>query len=280
MADTLPTEMINTFYDLTRVEYESLDKQLRRQIQVIERQAAAAGLISSGNTIFLACEAGANSLSVRSRMAWSLLFKAMKAYGIEINRATGPVFLSELGTQATNSSITVQAIIESCAVFRSGLPNNAKQAGMDIIQQALHHEVARMKAEVQLLVAASENMKPLTPQSRIEINGDGNVVVTGDGNQINAGTSIDSKAAAALADALKTTLDHLTVLPVETPINSAEIKELVEDALAEVKKSKPNKVKAVSAIKGIAETIKFVPDLKAAYDIIKPAAAMAGIYLP
>jgi hypothetical protein len=39
-------------------------------------------------------------------------------------------------------------------------------------------------------------------------------------------------------------------------------------------------IKVTSTIKGIAETIKFVPALKAAYDIIKPAAVMAGISLP
>ncbi len=280
MINTLPTEMLNTFYDLVRVEYASLDKQLQDAIRAVERQASARGTLISGGTIQLACEAGTDSLAARCRKAWELLSKTMAAYGIEVNRESGPMFLSEVGSQAANSSIAVMAIVKGCAVFRVELPPNAMQAGMDIIEKALQHEFARAKAEVQLLVAASDNMKPTAHQPGITINGDGNVVNTGNGNQVNVATTIDTNAATALANALKASLDHLAALPAGTPIDADEVKELVEDALAEVQKPKPNKIKIGSAIKGIAEAIKFVPALKAAYDVIKPAAASAGIYLP
>ncbi|WP_146143953.1 hypothetical protein [Rhizobium sp. JAB6] len=272
--------MLNTFYDLLRVEYASLDKQLHGEIRAIEHQAAARGTLVSGGTIQLACEAGAVSLTARCRQAWEQLSRTMTANGIEIDRESGQLFLSEVGSQAENSSIAVKAIVKGCAVFRSELPANAMQAGMDIIEKALQHEFARAKAEVQLLIAASENMKPTAHQPGITINGDGNVLNTGNGNQINVATTIDTNAATALANALKASLDHLAVLPAGTPVDADEIKELVEDALAEVQKPKPNKIKIASVIKGFAEAIKFVPELKAAYNVIKPAAAVAGIYFP
>lgn len=280
MISNLPTEMLNTFYDLLRVEYASLDKQLHGEIRAIERQAAARGTLASGGTIQLACEAGAVSLTARCRKAWELLSKTMTAYGIEINRESGPMFLSEVGSQARNSSIAVVAIVKGCAVFRAQIPANAMQAGMDIIEKAFQRESARVKAEVQLLVAASENMKATAHQPGITINGDGNVVNTGNGNQVNVATTIDTNAATALANALKASLDHLAALPTGTPVDADEVKELIEDALAEVQKPKPNNIKIASVIKGIGQAIKFVPDLKAAYDVIKPAAASAGIYLP
>lgn len=282
MISHLPTEMLNTFYDLARVDYASLDKQLLDQVQAIERKAAAAGTLASGGTIQLACEAGASSLAVRCRMAWAQLFKVMNAYAIKIDRDTAPLFLSELGSQAANSAMTVRAIVGGCAVFRAGLPDGAKQAGMDIIENALQQEVARMKAEMKLLIAASENVKPVSAPASIAINGDGNVVIAGDGNQVNALTQIDKAAAKSLTDALRATLEQLAALPTDAdaPVDVVEIKEIVEEALVEIQKPKPNKIKVTGAIKSIAETIKFVPALKAAYDIIKPAAAMAGISLP
>ncbi|MFG1381304.1 hypothetical protein [Xanthobacter versatilis] len=280
MISNLPTEMLNTFYDLARVEYASLDKQLRDKLQTIERQAAAAGALASGRTIMLACDAAADSLAVRCHMTWDQLFKAMSAYAIKIDRDTGSLLLSVLGSEATNSAITVRTIVERCAVFRSSLPDNAKQAGMDIIEKTLQYEVARMKAEVKLLVAASENQKPMSAAPSIAVTGDGNIVVTGDSNQVNALTQIDTAAAKSLTNALKATLEHLHTLTADGPVDVVEIKEIVEEALVEIQKPKPNKIKVTSAIKGIAETIKFVPALKAAYDIIKPAAATAGIYLP
>jgi hypothetical protein len=280
MISYLPSEMLNTFYDLARVDYASLDKQLRGQVQVIERQAAAAGALAHGGTIALACEAGADSLAFRCRMAWTQLFKVSSAYAIKIDRDTGSLFLSELGSQAANSAITVRSIVESCAVFRSGLSDDAKQAGMDIIAKALHHEVARMKAEMKLLIAASENVKTVSAPPSIAITGDGNLVIAGNGNQVNALTQIDTVATKSLTNALRATLEQLAALPADAPIDVVEIKEIVEEALVEVQKPKPNKIKLTSAIKSIAETIKFVPALKATYEIIKPAAAMVGIDLP
>ncbi|MGJ0455053.1 MAG: hypothetical protein ACR65T_17770 [Methylocystis sp.] len=280
MISYLPSEMLNTFYDLARVDSASLDKQLRGQVQAIERQAAAAGALASGRTILLACEAGADSLAARCRMAWAQLFKVMSAYAIKIDRDTGSLFLSELGSQAANSAITVRSIVGSCSVFRADLSDDAKQAGMDIIEKALQHEVARMKAEMKLLIAASENMKAVSAPPSIAITGDGNLVIAGDGNQVNALTQIDTAAAKSLTDALRATLEQLAALPADAPIDVVEIKEIVEEALVEVQKPKPNKIKVTSAIRSIAETIKFVPALKAAYDIIKPAAAMVGISLP
>ncbi|MFH1555664.1 MAG: hypothetical protein ABII76_12500 [Pseudomonadota bacterium] len=280
MIDKFPVEMRNTFHDLVSVDYASLDKQLCSQVQAIERQAAATGSLASGKTILLVCKAGVDSLVARCSMAVTQLFKTMNAYAIKIDRDTGSLFLSELGSQAANSAISVRAVVESCAVFRSGLTDNAKRAGMDIIDKALQHEVARMKAEMKLLIAASENVKPLSASPPININGDGNVVNVGDGNYVNALTQIDTVAAKSLTEALRVTVEQLVALPVDAPIDVAEIKEIVEDTISELQKQKPNKMKVATAIKSIAEIIKFVPALKGAYDIIKSAAAIVGISLP
>jgi len=272
--------MLNIFYNLVRVDYASLDKQLLREIQTTEAQGAATGTLSSGRTILIVCEAGAASLSVRCRLAWSQLYKVMSAHGLKIDRETGPMFVSEIGAQASNAAITVRSIVNGSAVFRSSLPANAKKAGMDIIDKELQHEIARMKAEADLLIAASENLQPTTSKPGISINGDGNVIISGDGNQVNVSTQINSEAATALVDALKLTLDRLHSIPPEPKIDASELKQLIGDAIDDVKAPKPNGLKVKVAVKTIAETIKFIPAFKAAYDTIKSAAALANIYLP
>lgn len=276
----LPTPMLNTFYALARVEYASLDKQLQQEIKATEHKAAAAGALSSGRTILMVCEAGAASLSVRCRLAWTLLFKAMSAHGLKIDRETASLFLSELGAQASASANTVRSIVGGATVFRTSLPDNARQAGMKTIEEALEHELAKMKAETDLLVAAGENATPTAAQPTIAVNGDGNVIVVGDSNQVSVATQIDQQAAAALVAALNLTLDRLSALPPGAGIDATQVKQVVEETIAEIETPKPNGLKVSGAIKTVAETIKFIPSLKAAYDAIKSAAAMVGIHLP
>lgn len=277
----LPTTMLNTFYDLFRVEAKSLDAQLHGAIQAIDRKAAAAGMLLSGNTIILVCEAGATSLSVRCRMAWSLLFKSMAAYDIEVNGETVSLFLSQLGSQSANAAISVKSIVRTSAVFRRLKPDGAAlKAGIAIIDQALDHEVAKMKAEAALLVAATSRAKVATPQPTITITGDGNVFVMGDSNQVNASLQIDTQTSAALLEALKLTLEALSTVRAVDGRNVQEIEELVADTIKTIDAPRPNGLKIKASIKAIAETIKFIPALRPAYDTIKSAAALIGIYLP
>lgn len=279
MLSNLPTEMLNTFYDLTRRDGGSFDQQLRSEVQAIERKASAAGMLGSGNTIYSVCRAGADSLSDRCRAAWAQLFRGMSAYGIKIDRETGSLFLSELVSQAAHSMMAVRVIVGAAGVFRS-ISGNGNRAGMDILEKALEDEIARMKVEVSLLVAESENLSPMSVPPLIQIFGDANNVVAGNGNQVNTHTQIDTTTAKSIADALSAILAQLAALPPDAPADVTGIREKVEVALAEVQKQKPNPLTVTSAIKVVAETIRFVPALKAAYDTIKPAAAMAGIYLP
>jgi len=280
MFAILPTQMLNNFYALVRVEYSSFDSQLLHEIRSIDARATAKGMLNSGGTIRLVCEAGGHSLSVRCRMAWALLFKAMNAYGLAVDKETISLFLSELGAQATNADMTVRSIVNGSAVFRGSLPDSAKKAGMAIIDKKHEHEIAKMKADADLLAAASQNLKPAIPQPGIIISGDGNVIISGDSNQVNVSTQIDREAVTALASGMQLMLGQLHLIPPTANIDVREVNQLVEETLAELKATQPNGLKIKGSVKTIAETIKFIPALKAAYDTIKSAAAMANIYLP
>lgn len=277
MLSHLPTDMLNNFHDLARLEFSNLDQQLHRDIGSIESECSAKGLAISGVAVSRICEAGAGSLAIRCRIGYQLLFNTMNAYGVELDRDSMGLFLSELGAQASNSFIAVNAIVQGSGVFSSQVPEPAKSAGLAFIARALQDETARAKAEAQLLVAAMASRKRPMQPTNISISGDGNVVVAGDLNQVNTATSFDAGAADALAKALEASLRHLTSLPDGSIADAKEIKELFDQAIAEVQKPKPNKLTAMSLIKGIAETIKFVPAMKAAYDILQPVAVAHGI---
>lgn len=280
MVASLPTEIIQIFYTLVRIEYEELDKQLRSQLLEIERRAAAAGALASSRTILIAGEAGRDSLVIRCRMAQAQLLKAMTAFGVKIDRGVGPLLLSELGSEAARSAMTVQAIVSGCTVFRTNTASNVKQAAMDMIEKALQNEMSRASAELQLHIAASDNGATMISSPSISINGDGNVVVSGHSNHVNSTINFDADAVKSLNDAMQTTLRKISEIPTGTFANVEDLKTMVEETLDEIQKPKLNKIKLSSAIKGIAETIKFVPALKSAYDAIKAAAALAGVSLP
>ena len=278
MMAPLPTQMLNTFYSLISVEYDNLDKQLRSSIQIIERQAAASHAIGSSRTALLVCEAGAASLSRRCRMAWTQLYRVLSAHEVEVTADTAPEFLSELGAQASHALQTVRTVVGNSAVFRmSG--GEAKMAFMKTIDDAFDQELALMKAEADLLVASSKRAKTVASQS-VVINGNGNLVVTGDGNQVSSFAQIDSQTSAAIVEAMRLTIENLRSTPPEANVAIDDLKQIAEEVITEVEAPKPNVLKVKGAIKTVAETIKFIPSLKAAYESVRPAAAMLGIYLP
>lgn len=270
--------IINIFYDLWRLEGAKFDSELRFEIQAIERRAASKGMLASGETIHLICEAGANSLRSRCRMSYTELLRVMNAHAIEINRETGTFFLSEIGARSSESAAFVQAIVSGAAVFRSGVPSSALRIVVDRINQTHRDEIARMNSEVSLLIATSENVRPMGGASTIAITGDGNIVVAGDDNDVTAFTQIDTAAASMLADALKLTLRDLRDLSADGRVD--HLKALIEKGLSEIEAPEPNKGKIFATIRNVAEVIKFLPELKAAYEAIKSAAALLGLDIP
>jgi hypothetical protein len=209
---------------------------------------------------------------VRASLAWGILGRVIDA------ERTLPS--PELAQQAKSE---IQGALETCADLKLAdrQAQGMLQGGPRLDHFDLKHlALARTESEIDMAIFAAQRApQPAAPPSVTIINPIG-IVQTGAGSSAALNQLIGADERAALQRALAALRSDLEgTTEVSQPIRQ-QLLQVVGDAEQEIRSDRPNIIRVQGALSALATTVQTLGSARAAYELLRGAAAVLGIYLP
>jgi len=278
-----PSDLLYAFDRLLHVEMNKLDEHVQRGVQARIADANSRGMLQSGAALQSVADEAANSIPVRSQVAFSLLVRCIQSYGLQLSPAMRDAAAVVLKTNIQSQLIRINETVSQSAPFRSPIGISSGSIVLNGLTEKANNELMRIDAELDLLLAASQ-MAAESQDKRLQtmiFQGAVGVVQTGAGSSIGVvHQHIDAGASQRLENALAKVIEAIANAPRDLSFPSAEVQDMAIEAQDELKSANPNVTKLKALVTGIGNTIAYVPHIKEAYDTLKWAASLVGIPLP
>jgi hypothetical protein len=273
MLDSTITELADR---MIQFQFHERSKQLAHDILLAQNDAAMRGMGTSSSLVDIVYDICARDVELRALIVWQNLMRVLSHAGT-VPSAT----LADELKQAVSkyeSAIYVDPDDHLQAVARS-----AGFKPRESLMDARDRAVRKVYAEIDLFVlglARCEQSQSNPSGAVYHFYSPVGAVQTGPNASAQVFQNVTTQDRETFLSALSllrkalASVDRLPAHPKE------EIVELVDEAEAEIKKSKPNNSKLLSTFMIIAQAIQTVGSLKPAYDALKAALLPLGIALP
>ena len=273
MLDPKVTDLADRMIE---IQFGERDKQLERDILLIQNDAAMRGMGTSTAFVEALYDACARDVELRAHIVWNNLMKVLSRAGV----VASPTLSADLKLAMSRYE---QAIYAEPA---ERLSNNARAAGLqprESLINAAAHAVHKVHAEIDLFVLGLEQQRQADknrPEATFNFYSPVGAVQTGPNASAQVFQNITPQDREALLGAISLLRQELVSVTSLPACPKEEIVELVEEAEIETKKAKPNSSKLLGMFTVIAQAIQTVASLKPAYDALKAALLPFGVMLP
>ncbi|WP_458423959.1 hypothetical protein [Methylorubrum extorquens] len=259
-------------------ELSSRDDEHAKEAGLIVRQAAARGMLFSGNTVHSLGAEAVQDLRIRGHLLLKALTDTWASYRPEPSAAlfAHQMVLSVLqdAADARDTEVRNSAPMRSLGSF----PETVWEG----FRAKYDNEVQRVDLRLREWVQLQERPPTeggATQSTTVNLNGSNNVVVAG---VMHSPTSVqlDGASTPRILDALasvRAAIESTRALPEQETTDTLE---LVADAEEQLKRPQPNKKKLFASLQGVAGAIQTVGALGDAYNNLKSAMALIGLPLP
>lgn len=274
----IPNEAKNLLQDILTIEMFEMQRALDESLNATMARLAAAGALHSGRALLLMAQDGTNSLKSRGWYILGQLLRSLAAYKTPMS----PETVTE-ASRLLNDWIEREAQLITNLVFNKPAFHTATSQGITRelrgrFAQEAQRLTSRLSSEIKLSAATAQT--PKENGQTLTFNAPIGLVQVGDGNQVNVYQHIGAGLRNEISLALQALLQRLDQSEEVISGNRAELRQLVEEAKAEVEKREGNSLKLGTTLRGIAETAKVVGSLSDFYQTLKPLLSQIGIHLP
>jgi hypothetical protein len=254
------------------------DLRVRQQTHVaamqnVNAECAAKGIGASGAHIQLALKVSVDESRNRARLARNRLRKAVDQTGTRWDALQLKSMYMDI---ITNVNADIDRLMEEVLHVKPMPPDqfNAHMLGL------AHEQVAVIEQQFAELALFAASAAPATASpGAVHVHGPVyGAVQTGSASKANVSIRIDSGSAAALRDAVHALRESLAASkPAELPPYADA---MFADLETEASKPQPSSKRIVGLLTASASVIETLANAPAAWEIVKHAAAAAGIALP
>lgn len=259
-------------------ELSSRDDEHVKEASLIVRQAAARGMLASGNTVHSLGAEAVQDLRIRGHLLLKALTDTWTSY------RPGP-------SAASLAHQTVLGVLQDAADARdTEVRNSAPMRSLGSFPETVwegfrakyDNEVQRVDLRLREWVQLQQRPATeggATQSTIVNLTGSNNVVVAG---LMHSSTNVqlDGTSTPRILDALasvRAAIESTRALPEQ---DAADTLEFVADAEEQLKRLQPNKKKLFASLQGVAGAIQTVGALGDAYSNLKSAMALIGLPLP
>jgi hypothetical protein len=269
------------FEALLSVESIKLNDLTSRELHKTTASLSSRGILISSAAFRALTDTTVRTIPLFSQTAFNILSRVMEAHSIAINEASRREVEDILSDAIGYEVETLVGLVADQPPFKSKPFGDIADNSLDEIRTVGAREIKRINSEIALIAIANDRRSREAGVGHTTVfNGPIGVVQTGPGSFGAAIQHIDSGTREHLAAALEKVIAALDASEDELPFDKSEVRELVVDGQAELKKDKPNFTRLKSIVSGVGTAINYAPKLKDAYDAVKWAAGFLCVVLP
>jgi len=276
MLDHKITELART---MIQAELEGRRRELARDVERIQNEAAARGVGRSGAIVGQVYERCVHEIETRARVTWQILAKVLSTAGVTLTDDLAGELKAEVESY-------VPSDVQELTQLLSSVADRIGFGQFSPLTDTRAHALRKIGAEIDLFVLALKRRDEASEGQAIPVPSVLNfyspvgVVQTGPGATAHVIQNLGGQDKEALVQALEHVRQDLIRVTEVAGFSRQEVVELVDDARTELEKSRPNGLRLTNILTGIATTIQTAGSLQPAYQALKAALLPLGIFLP
>lgn len=267
---TLDAQVRDLAANRIRIELQERQHFFSAQVEAIYGEMNERGVLRSGMTIAAVTEAVRNEAAVRAQLAWQIVARVLFSIQLPLDPALAAALKAFVDEQSRQCSPDLETQLQKAASLM-GRPPQAVDA---LWSPAL----AKVHSEIDIALAAARTEQEATGSTVINIYQRYGIIQTGPHSTATFTASASERT--AITNALDAVHSAVVKGADVAEHERREALELIDDAKAEIAKPTPNGLRLKSALSGIATTVQTMGSAAAAYQLLKGAAAIAGVHLP
>lgn len=272
-------DLVTDFRDLLAVESIKINDSVSNDINKAVSDAAARGMLQSSAAMQMTAGCAAAAIPIFANAAFNIMLRAAAAHGVEVSSANRADVHAQLKSVIDEEVEELKKRVGRTPPFKADLGAKFADQVLSGLTEKASLEISRLEGELRLIAAAQSRKPTDDGKQTIIINAPVGVVQTGPGSYGSATQHIDQGTSEALHKALSLVIEKLSEHSAQSAINVSEVRDLAVEGKAELAKEKPNATKVKSIIKGIGDTIAYLPNFKEAYETLKWAGLAIGVAL-
>lgn len=259
-----------------RLSVGELEISLRDELKAIEREMSSRGTLLSGMTISRLASAASQSIRERGIHVWAAFRETLSVANIHA---------SDLDAKQLKAA-TEPYLAQACASAKADIAARAQRYGLQAPFNSIAHEidsayrkaVQTIQSEIDLFVlAAQRSPANVVAPSSVHIHGSVGAVQTGTGSTAIVTQHISSDSRREIEQALLGIESGVKASPEVQRVD--EVLELVDDGCKEIQKEQPNLTKLGGIASAIGGSIQSIASLDPAYQTLKKAVEVIGVFL-
>ena len=267
--------------NMIQVQFDERRKQLRQDIMRVKNEIAIRGMLRSSMTLSRICDLYINEIQIRASIVLKVFIRILSTEVYPSEELASDLksemekylfdILSELNKDLHKTVGSIKSVVTDEQVDK-------------LLDSAYGHALKKIGTEIELFVLSLSRAKEREGQSGssqaiYNFYSPVGAVQTGPGATATVTQNLNSENREALLYALD---DIKKYLESEENLDfpKEEILELVDESCVELKKPNPNGMRLRAVLTTVAITIQTVGSLQQAYQVVKSALSLFGVYLP
>ena len=270
-APMLDDKVLECFRDLMDAELRPRDYPVRVQVQASDRGGGA----NSGRAIFARVGIGEAELSERAKIIWEGLKRCIGAYQ---KSAAADSMKSAINEQLRYWIMGESNVIRGL-VDAAWAPANARGEVLGLVIKRQDDLIKKYQSEASFYVHELMNPpKKSESPAGVSIGTNFGAVAVGRSAQAHSHTEIAGNV--QLVRSLEELRASFEQAPGLTPEQRSDSIDVIAEAINAAREPKPNKLKLLGLLSGVAGAVTFLADAPHAWESVKATAATMGITLP
>jgi hypothetical protein len=274
----LSPQVVKLARDRIQIDIKEQNARLEKRIALTTNDASAKGMLGSSRFSLLKAEQCADAVKERGQIAWRDLHRAVTTAGMSYYEgieaelaAIVEEFLPQALEDIRHHLLPPGAMGMDKEAMRNHF-NKVLNDARDVALQTAHNEIGLFAHNLMARAAQAGTSNATTVHVYAPVGS----IQTGAGSVANVNMSLDEGSKAKLVEALNSLLQAIPRSPELTAQTGAQLRELVEETVVEVKKQQPNNLKLRTTLSGIASTIQTVGAFKDVFEVVKSAVEAVG----
>lgn len=258
-------------------QFEDRKKEVQRAVVQLADQFRIAGALSSGTFVVEMRECCAREVEIRAKLIWQALLRVMSNLGVKPSEGLSVALQSEVEGYSAQMLSDLEPIMAKHKRHGSSVHAEPLSSAWGLAMRKIYVEIDLFVSSLHARVQTDE--LPGSQNTTLNIYSPVGVIQTGPGAMASISHNLGAGERDVLFRALDIIKESLATTGELVGVRE-EISELIEEARAEVGKSKPNGMRLQSVLTGIASVIQTVGSLQPAYQVLKAALLPLGVFLP
>jgi len=276
----LDQEVIELAHRQIQIAIDEQEKTIAQKLRSTNAEFAKRGALRSGAHIIAIQKIYANATAERGMFAWETLLRCISTVGVKYTEDLESQLKTAIDRHFPAHMNGLKYAIQEAA-NNLGMPNITAKLP-DAVGDERNLILRKIHSEIELFLIKLKTKpveQPYSPQITIH-NSTIASLQTGQGSIANVNQKFGPEVTEELSNALINLVTELAKIDSLPKNDKAEIVELTNEGIEEIKKASPNVSKIKSYISTIGEAVGFTANLKPAYETLKAAATLIGLQLP